>query len=191
MATIPPPPVSTMGQTYATYTSPKVTSAIAQLVANQTAMMSQMALLSFAPTHPPVPHIMIPIQQTFTGEPVGRGEGQGGTGGSRGGPRLQAGQRKSWATLICRSNAARRICLPTTPLFGGGIQAPPQPATRHPPNPIEQFNNWNYCYLCRCSTSKMDIHLKYVHQAGVRLGTRLGAHVTTYRSISLLVIHLE
>ena len=39
--------------------------------------------------------------------------------------------------------------------------------------------------------SKMDICLKHVHQAGIRLGTRLGAHMTTYSSISLLVIHLE
>ena len=79
--TVPPPPISTMGQTFASNTtSPELTNAIAQLVANQTAMMSQMAFLLFAPTSPPVPHIMVPTQQSFTG----RG-GCNGAGGSRGG----------------------------------------------------------------------------------------------------------
>ena len=78
--TIPPPPGSSMGQTFATHTSPKLTNAIAQLVANQTAMMSQIASLSFAPTSAPVPHVIIPTQQTFTG----RG-GRGGAGCSRSG----------------------------------------------------------------------------------------------------------
>lgn len=142
--TIPPPPVSTMGQTFATHTSPELTNAIAQLVTNQTAMMSQMASLSFAPTSPPVPHVIIPMQQTFTGK-----GGRDGTGGSCGGRASQGRGRGNRGHPSFVDATQQGVYVPpTTPLLGSSIQANQQPVTRHPPNPIKRFNNWNYCYLC-------------------------------------------
>ena len=138
---VPPPPISTMGQTFATNTSPELTNAIAQLVANQNSMMSQMAALSFAPTPPPVPHVIVPTQQTFTG----RG-GRNAAGGSRGG-RGGRGRGRGYRGRPSFADATQHGAYvpPTVPLFGGNIQ---QPGTRRPPNPIKRFNNWNYCYSC-------------------------------------------
>lgn len=142
--TVPPPAISTMGQSFATNTTTDLTNAIAQLVANQTAMTTQLAALSFAPTPPPVPHVIIPTQQTFTG----RG-GRGGAGGSRGG---RGGRGRGRGNRVRQSFADATqhggYVPPTPPLFGGGIQTPTQPGVRHPPNPIKRYNNWNYCYSC-------------------------------------------
>ena len=148
--TQPPPPISTMGNTYATNTSPEVTTAIAQLMANQTAMMSQMASLSFAPQPPPVPHIVFPTQQTFPGRTVGRGGGRGGTGGSRGG-RDNRGKGRGYRGRPSFAEATQLggYVPPTVPPFGGGIPTNPQQSTMaRPPNPIKRFNNWNYCFSC-------------------------------------------
>ena len=62
-------PGSTLGM--GTTVAPEVSSAIAQLAANQTEMMRQMAALTIAPP-PPMQQITIPTQQ-FTGRPGRRG----------------------------------------------------------------------------------------------------------------------
>jgi len=67
-------PNSTLG---GTTVCPVLSGAMTQLASNQAAMMTHMAALQIAPTHPPLQQIMIPQQQYMGG---GRG-GQGGNCG--------------------------------------------------------------------------------------------------------------
>jgi hypothetical protein len=72
-------PVSTMGNTYTATVPTEITNAIAQLAANQTAMMTQMAALHITP---PVQQITVQGQGTYTGGYNNRGpnDGRGGRG---------------------------------------------------------------------------------------------------------------
>jgi hypothetical protein len=66
-------PGSTLGM--GTTVAPEVANAIAQLAANQSAIMSQMAALTIAPARPPIQQITIPTTQQFTAGGGGRGGG--------------------------------------------------------------------------------------------------------------------
>ena len=159
-------PGSTLGM--GTTVAPEITNAIAQLAANQSAIMSQMAALTISPPRPPIQQIAIPTQQ-FTAGGGGRGGGgyRGNTygGGYSGGHNRgynnnfytggggRGGQSRGWGRG-CRGRESfaqavqGRGGIPTAgpPLFGGN--APTTGGITSAPNPIKCFNNWNYCYSC-------------------------------------------
>ena len=161
-------PGSTMGM--GTTVAPEITSAIAQLAANQSAIMTQMAALTIAPPRPPIQQITIPTQQ-FTAGGGGRGGGYRGNyygggynggrnngygnnfhtgGGGRGSQSRGYGGygrgrrgRESFAQAV-----QGRGGIPNAgpPLFGGNTQT--TGGIPSAPNPVKRFNNWNYCFSC-------------------------------------------
>ena len=156
-------PGSTLGM--GTTVAPEVASALAQLSANQTAMMSQMAALSITPQHPPIQQITIPTHQ-FTGGTGGRGGGgyhttynhnggyngggynggytpPGGRGGRTGRGRGRGRGRRGRESFADASTQRQSGIQPFgAPQFGGAQ------GTHSAPNPVKRFNNWNYCYSC-------------------------------------------
>ena len=152
-------PGSTLGMS--TTVAPEIASAIAQLSANQTAIMTQMAALSITPTQPPIQQITIPALQ-FTGGTGGRGGG-GYRGNNYGGGAYNGGYNGGYNTGGARGSYGRgrgrggrrgresfshatqgRSNIP--PLFGGN--APATGGIPNVPNPVKRFNNWNYCFTC-------------------------------------------
>jgi hypothetical protein len=158
-------PGSTLGM--GTTVSPEVSSAIAQLAANQAEMMRQMAALTIAPP-PPIQQITIPTQQ-FTNGPGRRGGGgynnssgyggnnyTGGTGGRGGGTpnnwgynggytagyNPQTGRGRTGRGRTYRNRRGRGSFVEAA----GGIV--PLGTPQGGPNPVKRFNNWNYCYSC-------------------------------------------
>ncbi len=166
---------STLSSTYAAIASAaiplEVTIAIKQLSANQTAIMQQMAAMSFSlplaqhsTIHvPPIHNVQIPMQQT--------GGFQQGCGGGRGnisyGSGRQPGGRHGRRQHTPFANHLRNagdmppfpgqmfphmVGIPQFPeaLATHGGCAPAQP-TRCPEfaNPTKQFANWNICFTCR------------------------------------------
>jgi len=136
-------PVSTMGNTYTTTVPMEITNAIAQLAANQTAMMTQMAALHITP---PVQQIQVPIQGAYPnthGKNDGR-VGQGCSGRSYGGRGCGGHGYNAFAELTARNATGG----------GGQITIPPiagfNPATtaQNTPNVFKTHNNWNYCFTC-------------------------------------------
>ena len=167
---------STLGNTYAATIPSEISNAINQLAANQTAIMNQMAAMSFSPPAqaatnyviPPIQHINVPTQQPFAGQANGgynmggggfnvghrRGGGRGGRGrgGSRGG--AGRGARTPFANHMRNTQAGR----------GGGAMGPPGTSNlppvggfigqaARPPNPpnsniVKKYANWNVCFSC-------------------------------------------
>ena len=170
----PPPAVSTAGSslnTAPTATDPAIAAAISQLSANQTAIMTQMAAMSFATTanvptsRPPFqafatqppPHLAFPAQQTTFVPPTMTTQGRrGGRGRGRG----RGGRGRTPFADHMRMQGANHV---GTPNFntGGGLFSPalgnmPIPAQiggiqkRNPDfsNIYKRFNNWNVCFSC-------------------------------------------
>ena len=145
-----------------------ITAAINQLSANQTAIMAQMAALSFtqAPanpttrrtidTVPPIQQLAVPIQQQFpTGDySAGRGVRRGGRGRGRG--RGNRG-RTPFADYMRTQGGAVGGNIPGQLVpYGTGV-IPFQPAipTGRPQvknadysNIYKRHNNWNVCFSC-------------------------------------------
>jgi hypothetical protein len=152
-----------------------VANAINQLSANQTALMNQMAVMSYAnvpppPTlqyQPPIQQLTIPVQQPFAGAASGgfnNGNGGGGMGGRsrqgrgrRGGGHNQCTPfanfgRNQGVRDVSRDPGGRRI--PQAP-GAFNVQAP----TFVPPNAwniampfsntVKSYANWNVCYTCK------------------------------------------
>jgi hypothetical protein len=158
-------PGSTLGM--GTTVSPEVSSAIAQLAANQAEMMRQMAALTIAPP-PPIQQITIPTQQfangpgrrggggynnssgcggnTYTGGTGGRGGGTpnnwGYNGGYTAGYNPQTGRGRTGRGRTYRNRRGRGSFAEAA----GGIV--PLGTPQGGPNPVKRFNNWNYCYSC-------------------------------------------
>jgi hypothetical protein len=153
-----------------TTVAPEITSAIAQLAANQSAIMTQMAALTIAPPRPPIQQITIPTQQ-FTAGGGGRGGGYRGNyygGGYNGGRNngygnnfhTGGGGRGSQSRGYGGYGRGRRghesfaqavqgrggIPNAGPPLFGGNTQT--TGGIPSAPNPVKRFNNWNYCFSC-------------------------------------------
>ena len=158
--------VSTLGQTYAPTASASVpseiASAIQQLSANQTAIMQQMAAMTFTqapPQHnnfhvPPVQSVQIPN----AGFQQGRGGRRGGSRGGRGrGPNARTGrQRTPFANHIRGGQPfghATPALAPFPPFATGMLPhgvLPPTPQLRRPEfsNTTKQYANWNVCFTC-------------------------------------------
>ena len=160
-------PGSTLGM--GTAMAPEISNAIAQLAANQTAMMSQMAALSITP-QPPIHQITIPTQQ-FTGGTGRRGGGgyrgsntfTGGAGGRGGGAyttSYNGGYNAGYTPPMGQGRIGRgrgrgrrgrgTFAEASVPMQGSMVPfgAPPNVPFGAPPNPVKRYNNWNYCYSC-------------------------------------------
>ena len=172
-----PPPTSAVSlsasslNTAPTTTDPAIAAAISQLSANQTALMTQIAAMSFAPTanaptpRPPFhvfptqpqqqmafpfpPTTFVPTAMNTQGRRGGRGRGRG--RGGRG--------RTPFADHMRMQGAAPGGIPPFN--TGGGLFSPtmgsvPVPAQiggiqkRNPDfsNIYKRFNNWNVCFSC-------------------------------------------
>jgi hypothetical protein len=146
MATTTVPPVgSTLGETTM---SPEVALALTQISHNQNTLMLQMAALLVVPPQHPPNQITIPTGNQFTCGSRYRGQGgsgyhgqRGGTYGRRGRGGRQGRGRGSFSQVTQNANIPLVGGQPA-PLFGGGT------GTKAPPNPVKQFNNWNYCFSC-------------------------------------------
>jgi hypothetical protein len=140
----------------------EITAAINQLAANQTAIMTQMAALSFAPAPanpstryravlnvPPIQQLAIPVQQQFPaggGRRPGRGRGRG-----------RGGRGRTPFADYARTQGGAGIGVPGQLVpYGGGV-VPFQPAvpTGQPQvrraeysNIYKRHNNWNVCFSC-------------------------------------------
>ncbi len=150
--------------------SAEVAAAINQLLANQTAFMSQMAAttaqmatLSVVPPPAqhtrafalPIQHIAVPMQQPFA--PVGmyhagRGGRRGGCSRGHGGRRGSC-SRTPFADAMHSAGAAPAI--PTLISYGGGrAQLPATPGVKQQrrnldfSNIYKVHNNWNVCFRC-------------------------------------------
>ena len=101
------------------------------------------------PPHQPPNQITIPTGNQFT---CGGGfRGQGGSGycgqgsvayGGRGRGGCNWGRGRGSFSQATQNNTIPPVCGQITPLFGGGT------GTLTAPNPVNRFNNWNYCFLC-------------------------------------------
>jgi hypothetical protein len=136
-----------------------ITAAINQLAANQTAIMSQMAAMSFAAAPPnphrarppnpfqvpPIQQLAIPLQQQFP-PPGGNNAGRGGRGG-RGRGRGRGG--RSLTPFADHMRTVGHTPAMPAPLGRGGAQIPQQ-QTRNPDfsNIYKRYNNWNVCFTC-------------------------------------------
>jgi hypothetical protein len=144
----------TMSTIGTTTMSPKMLSALQQLAANQTAMMTQMAALTVAPPRrPPINQIAVPTQQLpvmqpgiqFTqGTAGGYGRGYGGRTFGGGRSNRGRGSRRGGRGTFAQATG-----------FGAGTQIVPAFAVGQAgrgipsvPNPVKRFNNWNYCFSC-------------------------------------------
>jgi hypothetical protein len=180
---------STFASSFAAHTAPEVTSALAQLAANQNSLLLQMAALSVVPPpQPPIQHINIPTQQ-FTRGGGGRGgqfrtnSGQnggygGGYGANYGGSGYggYGGDTNSGGAAQRRRNGRRgRGTIPQygtiQPAGGQMIQyGRGVPGQRtNVPNPVKRYNNLNYCFSCGYDvedqhTSKTCLSRKEGHQ---------------------------
>ena len=152
-------------QTGAPSVNAEIAAAINQLSANQTAIMSQMAALSFAPAPPnpatryravlnvpPIQQLAIPIQQQFQAGDfnAGRGGRRGGGGGrGRGSGRGGRGRTPFADHMRRQGNAGAGQMVPyggaTVPAANTGI-----PQARNPDfsNIYKRHNNWNVCFSC-------------------------------------------
>ncbi len=151
----------------------EIAAAISQLLANQSAIMSQMAVMSFVPANTsitrrasrtfnvpaPIQQLAIPLQQNFIpnvfnpGRRGGRGRGRG--RGGRG--------QTPFADHMRTMGAIPAMGNQVAPFGGGGMQMPhmhgglPLPlyqnGLQRPRNPdfsnvYKRFSNWNVCFLC-------------------------------------------
>ncbi len=162
---------STFGVTITTTIPPKVTAAINQLLANQMAIMQQMAAMSFSPQPliaaaafnvPPIQNVTFPAQQAFldsvfnpgTGAMYGRGQRRGISCGRCGG---QGGQRcNHFANLMINLVRGMGQQLQHSGGFPGAalpgnLPLPQQGMQRgglcHS-NIYKWYNNWDICFSC-------------------------------------------
>jgi hypothetical protein len=155
--------------------SAKVTAAINQLLANQTAIMpqmaaatAQMAALTVVPTLaqnarayalrkqfyvPPIQQIAVPMQQPFSAVgayPTGWGGQRGGCGCNQGGHR--GGRSRTPFADSMRGAGAVPMMTKMMPHGGSIAQPPPQNATAAQKtgflNIYKLHNNWNACFSC-------------------------------------------
>ncbi len=159
--------ISTLGQTYAPNTSTAISSEIAtaiqQLSVNQTAIMQQMATMTFTPPStahnnfhvPPVQSVQIPsasFQHGRGGRRVGSRDGRGrGQGGRTGRQRTPFANHMRGGQMVLGQNAPSMVgFLPfSTQMMPHGM-LPPVPTPRHPKfsNTTKQYVNWNICFTC-------------------------------------------
>jgi len=140
--------------------SAEIAAAINQLSQNQTAIMSQMAALSFAPTPvqqhggrtiahvPPIQQLAIPVQQHF---PAGRGGRRPG----RGRGRVRGGRGRTPFADYMRTQGAGGVpgqIVPygnnAVPFQPGGATGLPQVRNPDYSNIYKRHNNWNVCFSC-------------------------------------------
>jgi hypothetical protein len=147
--------------------SADIAAAINQLSANQSAIMTQMAALSFAPAPaaigrgqpiafvPPIQRLAVPIQQQFP--PGGLGSVGGGRRQNRGRGRGRGGRGRTPFADYMRSQGGLGVGPPGSGVpFGGGavpiLQGVPSglPQVRNPDfsNIYKRHNNWNVCFSC-------------------------------------------
>jgi hypothetical protein len=160
---------SSLGTTPGSTVNVEIVAAISQLSVYQTAIMSQLAAMNFAPTTaqdtrrtqhmfqaPPIQQLAIPVQQSFQQSAF--------NGGRRGGRGLGHGCRGQGCTpfadhmrmaggIPAMSSAvfplARRGM--QIPLINGGAQMTPSQGgqqRQHMSNIYKRFNNWNVCFSC-------------------------------------------
>jgi hypothetical protein len=158
-----------------TANSAVVTAAINQLLANQTAIMSQMAAATaqmaalsvvpppaqntraYAPRNqfyvPPIQQVAVPMQQPFstTGAyPAGRGGQHGGRGRNQGGHR--SGHSRTPFADAMQGTGATPMMTEMIPRAGGIAQPPPKMQQRRKKldfsNIYRIHNNWNVCFSC-------------------------------------------
>jgi hypothetical protein len=141
----------------------EIAAAINQLSQNQTAIMSQMAALSFALTHanpqrartivnvPPIQQLAVPIQQQFPAGNFGAGGGgrRGGRGRGRGRGRGGRGRTPFADYMRTQGGAGAGIPGQLVP-YGGGIvpainTGVPQGRNPDYSNIYKCHNNWNVC----------------------------------------------
>ena len=160
---------SSLGTTPGSTVNAEIAAAISQLSANQMAIMSQMAAMSFTPATaqdtrrtqhmfqvPPIQQLAIPVQQSFQqsafngGRSGGRGRGRG-RGGQGCMPfadpmRMTGGIPAMPSAVFSLARRGMQI-----PLINGGAQMTPSQGgqqRQHMPNIYKRFNNWNVCFLC-------------------------------------------
>ncbi len=164
---------SSLGTTPGSAINAELATAINQLSANQTAIMSQMAAMSFTPatTHdtqtqqhmfqiPPIQQLAFPVQQSFQQAAF--------NGSRRGGRNRRCGRGGRGCTLFADhmrmtggSSAMQHSVFPPTrggtqvPPIHGGAQMNPfqggqQQARKKPDysNIYKRYNNWNVCFAC-------------------------------------------
>ena len=163
---------SSMGTAPGSTINAEVAAAISQLSANQTAIMTQMAAMSFAPPHghdprkhqqvfhvPPVQQLTIPVQNTFPQAAFnGSRRGGRGRGRSRGGR-----GRTPFADHLRMTGGSPALQGSVFPIQRGGTQVPPMQGgpqltpfiggQQRPRNPdysniYKRYNNWNACFSC-------------------------------------------
>jgi hypothetical protein len=142
-----------------------ITAAITQLAANQTAIMSQMAAMSFAQAPaqhtckyvprntfqvPPIQQVAIPMQQHFPAGNfnAGRGVRQGGQGCGRG----QGGRGSNpFVDYMQTAGAMQSVPGQIISHEGGTAQIPPPQQQNCNPDfshVNKWYNNWNVCFSC-------------------------------------------
>jgi hypothetical protein len=164
---------SSLGTATGSANNAELAAAINQLSANQTAIMSQMAAMSFTPatTHdtrkqqhrfqvPPIQQLAIPVHQSFQQAAF--------NGGRRGGRDRGCGRggrgRTPFANHMRMTGGSPVMQNPVFPPTRGGTQVPPihggaqmnpyqggqQQARKKPDfsNIYKWYNNWNVCFSC-------------------------------------------
>ena len=142
----------------------EIAAATNQLSQNQTAIMSQMAALSFTPAPanpatryravlnvPPIQQLAVPIQQF----PAGNfGAGRGGQRGGGGRGRVRGGRGRTPFADYMRTRGGAGAGIPGQDVpYGGGIVPAVNtgiPQARNPDfsNIYKRHNNWNVCFSC-------------------------------------------
>jgi hypothetical protein len=143
----------------------EITAAINQLLANQTAIMSQMAAMSFVPATtqatcgasntfavPPIQQLAIPLQQNFPHGEFDAGRARrGGRGHSWG--RGRRGHTP-FADHMHVAGLGPALLGQIVPFGRGGAKIPPFPGGQQKPrnpnfsNIYKWFHNWNVCFSC-------------------------------------------
>jgi hypothetical protein len=144
-----------------------IAAAINQLSANQTAIMTQMAALSFTPAPanptrgrtianiPPIQQLAVPIQQQFPNG--GFGTNGGGRRPGRGRGRGRGGRGRTPFADYMRMQGSTGATIPGHMVpYGGGVvpfqqavlTGPPQVRNPDFSNIYKRHNNWNVCFSC-------------------------------------------
>jgi hypothetical protein len=163
---------SSLGTTPGSTVNAEIAAAISQLSANQMAIMSQMAAMSFAPVTaqgtcrtqhmfqvPPIQQLAIPVQQSFqqsafNGGHCGgcdRGCGRGGQGCTPFADhmRMTGGIPAMPSAVFPLARRGTQI-----PLINGGAQMTPFQGGQQRKHMLDlsniykRFNNWNVCFSC-------------------------------------------
>ena len=138
----------------------EIAAAIKQLSQNQTAIMSQMAALSFTPAPatphtcrtianvPPIQQLAVPIQQQFPAGDYSAGRGARRSGHGRGRGRGGRGRTPFADYMRAQGGAGVGIQGQIAP-YGATVQnGPPQIRNPDYSNIYKRHNNWNVCFSC-------------------------------------------